>query len=196
MGVPGLVDKASCSREEAGLVVGGFGPDGPQPPAGGKNLKEFVTLLVRIAVAVGGHVEPEAAQSGGPLALYQDCRAAYPSILPQPSLMGQSRGHTEQWAAMHGAPGSKVPCSGALRQWGGVGTLTVWNRSRCCPSSPPPLPVWDNKCIVKFRMGGGHVVWPATAFWETTAFSPQQHGKNTHHTYKYDQDTTALFQAF
>ena len=45
MGVPGLVDKANCSREEAGLVARGFGPDGPQPPAGGKYLKEFLTRV-------------------------------------------------------------------------------------------------------------------------------------------------------
>ncbi|CAB1458901.1 unnamed protein product [Pleuronectes platessa] len=49
VGVPGLVDKANCSREEAGLVAGGFGPDGPQPPARGRNLKEFVTRVGRIS---------------------------------------------------------------------------------------------------------------------------------------------------
>ena len=45
VGVPGLVNKANCSREEAGFVARGFGPDGPHPPAGGKNLKEFYCLL-------------------------------------------------------------------------------------------------------------------------------------------------------
>ena len=45
VGVPGLVDKANCSREKAGLVAWGFGPDGPQPPAGGKYLEEFVTRV-------------------------------------------------------------------------------------------------------------------------------------------------------
>ncbi|CAB1423622.1 unnamed protein product [Pleuronectes platessa] len=44
-----MQNPANCSREEAGLVAGGFGPDGPQPPALGKNLKEFVTRLGRIS---------------------------------------------------------------------------------------------------------------------------------------------------
>ena len=48
MGVLGLVDKVNCGWEEAGLVAGGFGLDGPHPLAGGKNLKECVTRVGRI----------------------------------------------------------------------------------------------------------------------------------------------------
>jgi len=44
-GGPGLVHEANRSREEASFVACAFGPDGPQPPAGGKDLKEFVTRV-------------------------------------------------------------------------------------------------------------------------------------------------------
>ncbi|MEQ2293351.1 hypothetical protein AMECASPLE_032469 [Ameca splendens] len=42
MGDQGLVNVASCRREEAVFVARGFGPDGPQPPARGESLKLFV----------------------------------------------------------------------------------------------------------------------------------------------------------
>ena len=43
VGVPGFVNEASCRGKEAVLVVWGFGPYGPQPPARGEILKEFVS---------------------------------------------------------------------------------------------------------------------------------------------------------
>ena len=40
---PGLVDKTSGGGEKTVHVACGFGPDGPQPPARGECLKEFVS---------------------------------------------------------------------------------------------------------------------------------------------------------
>ena len=43
VGVLGPVKDPNCSREETLHVAGGFGPDGPQPPARGESLKKSVT---------------------------------------------------------------------------------------------------------------------------------------------------------
>ena len=44
-GAPGFVEEASCGWEEAVLMAGGFGPDGPQPPARDECLREFLLGL-------------------------------------------------------------------------------------------------------------------------------------------------------
>ena len=45
IGILGLVDEASCSREETVFVPRGFGPDGPQSPAGGDWFRAFVSRV-------------------------------------------------------------------------------------------------------------------------------------------------------
>ena len=43
--VPGLVNDPNCREEETVHVMGGFGPDGPQPPARGEGVKKPVTRM-------------------------------------------------------------------------------------------------------------------------------------------------------
>ena len=43
VGVPGSVQDPICAGEETVHVAGGFGPDGPQPPARGESVKKSVT---------------------------------------------------------------------------------------------------------------------------------------------------------
>ena len=44
-GGPGLVNNPKCRREETVHEVGGFGRDGPQPPARGESIKKSVTRM-------------------------------------------------------------------------------------------------------------------------------------------------------
>jgi len=45
VGDPSSVHEPDCRQEEAACVAGGLGPDGPQPPARGEGLKQFVTRV-------------------------------------------------------------------------------------------------------------------------------------------------------
>ena len=46
VGIPGLVDEASCSREETVLVVWGFVLDRPQPFAWGDHFEKFTKVYI------------------------------------------------------------------------------------------------------------------------------------------------------
>lgn len=49
MGFLGLNDETGSRKEKIVLVVRDFGPDGPQPPAGGEFFKQFLTGLGGVA---------------------------------------------------------------------------------------------------------------------------------------------------
>jgi len=52
VGLSSLVDEANSRWEEAIFVARGFGPEGPQPPARGECLKEFVSRVGGVSLYI------------------------------------------------------------------------------------------------------------------------------------------------